>query len=304
MTAGEKNIQALEFARALAILAVILIHSGALFLADHADATLSRILFAARFAVPLFIMVSGYLHNKRPESVPRHIHYKSFVTKRLKRIIVPYLSFSVLYMAIRVFIEQTGPLHSFVQTKYDSLERISSAIFLVRENPAGHLYFLPLLFFIIILFCFVSEFIKNRHSLLIACFAASMLAYAVDGNIYLSLNPVKGIGFYALGYYTRLQLHERSAHRTTFSLFFGSLLGYVLVLLLAEKLGNQAPPYRFAPLFFYHAMSAFFALQLSFYCSNIKTFQPLTDAMKFIGRFHILFSYGMNLISFRFCIKF
>lgn len=285
MTAGLKNIHAIEIARSFAILAVIAIHSGSLFLADHADAVLGRALFAARFAVPLFIMISGYLHKKREDSVPRPTYFKSYLIKRFKRIIVPYLLFSALYMAIRVVIEQSQFLQSFVEIKYDSLESIAAAIFLVKENPAGHLYFLPLLFFVIVLFCLASECFRNRHVLLMACVSASLLAYAVGGNIYLSLNPVKGIGFYALGYYTRLQLHERSAHRTTFGLFIASLLAYLLVWRFADGWGGQWPLYRLPALFCYHAASALVVLQLSFYCLDIGPLHLLTGGLKFIGKY-------------------
>lgn len=136
--------------RVIAILAVILIHVTTKTLATlHLDITLAPFsLFinqSARFAVPLFFLISGFvleLNNKDGLS------YMIFFKKRASRIIIPYLFWTCLY-----FIVNSGfALQSLLTPKF--------FLSIILGNASYHLYFIPTLILFYLAFPFLHFAIK------------------------------------------------------------------------------------------------------------------------------------------------
>ena len=78
--------------RGLATIAVVSIHAAYLVLIDDENQFLtaySQLLF---FAVPVFIFISGYWSAQKPTG--SLADYKTFLTKRLIRVLIPYLFWS------------------------------------------------------------------------------------------------------------------------------------------------------------------------------------------------------------------
>lgn len=128
--------------RVIAILAVILIHVTTKTLASlHLDITIAPFsLFlnqAARFAVPLFFLISGFvleLNNKEKLS------YMTFFKKRASRILIPYIFWTLLY---------------FLWTNGFNASQLVSLKFLLTVllgNASYHLYFIPTLILFYIAF--------------------------------------------------------------------------------------------------------------------------------------------------------
>lgn len=90
MTTKDKNLK-IQILRAFAIIAVVIIHSRL--------PSVCRIYIRpfVNFAVALFVFISGYLTKV---DIP---DYKSFMLKRIKRVGIPYLLWSVIYMAPQGF---------------------------------------------------------------------------------------------------------------------------------------------------------------------------------------------------------
>ncbi|WP_411349863.1 acyltransferase [Paenibacillus sp. WLX2291] len=100
--ASKQRLGEIEILRGMAFAAVVLQHSIAhysvvpeLAMADGTRLTL--LLIAAKFAVPAFIFITGLVlfYNYDGE-----LAYGSFIRKRFKDIVVPYLLWSLLYMVL------------------------------------------------------------------------------------------------------------------------------------------------------------------------------------------------------------
>ncbi|HMM21848.1 MAG TPA: acyltransferase [Selenomonadales bacterium] len=94
------RVSAIEYIRGLAMLGVVGIHTGAYSL-NNPDVNLH--LFAAleiftRFSVPIFFFVSafGLFWRYQPEEP---FHYGAFLRRRLRAVLLPYLVWSLFYMA-------------------------------------------------------------------------------------------------------------------------------------------------------------------------------------------------------------
>lgn len=125
----KERIKSIDSLRGLAILAVILIHTTTRTLeaSNFNLVGFSWTLFlnqAVRFAVPLFIMISGFVleTSKREES------YWSFIKRRFSKIFIPYIFWSLFY-------------YFFVYNNNgDSLVKV-----FLTGNASYQLYFIPAL---------------------------------------------------------------------------------------------------------------------------------------------------------------
>ncbi len=133
----EKNIFAIDAMRAVSILAVILIHTTTRVLESvHYDLNNYQwTLFLnqlSRFAVPLFILISGFVlelsHNINGDWI-------TFYKKRLSKIFIPYLFWSALYYLL-VYTDNSD---NFIQV-------------LLKGNASYQLYFIPSLCLFYLLF--------------------------------------------------------------------------------------------------------------------------------------------------------
>lgn len=97
---SKKKINALEYIRGISMLGVVGIHTGAYSLSNpkvniHLFALLEII---TRFSVPIFFFVSafGLFLN---QDLTGKLNYVSFMSRRARTVLIPYLVWSVLYMA-------------------------------------------------------------------------------------------------------------------------------------------------------------------------------------------------------------
>jgi len=148
------NIFAIDALRAISILAVVLIHTTTRVLENSGYnlALHPLTLFfnqAARFAVPMFFLISGFvleLHYHLNES------FVHFLKKRFAKVFIPFLFWSLIY-------------YYFIYTKHNAgfLET------LVSGNASYQLYFIPSLlifYFIFPLLHRIYRFVTNPISLL------------------------------------------------------------------------------------------------------------------------------------------
>lgn len=96
---AKQRIAALDYIRGISMLGVLGIHTGAYSLTYPAA---NPHLFAlyeifTRFSVPIFFFVSAFgLFNSQP--LKKEFHYPTFMYRRFRAVLLPYLAWSILYM--------------------------------------------------------------------------------------------------------------------------------------------------------------------------------------------------------------
>lgn len=139
------RIKAIDAIRVISILAVLLIHTTTRTIeATHNDLNnfpwtlfLNQI---SRFAVPLFILISGFVLELNYNN---HANYWSYLKKRVGRILIPYVFWSLIY-------------YFFVYTQnHDSLISV-----ILTGDASYQLYFIPTLAIFYAIFPFLHKFYK------------------------------------------------------------------------------------------------------------------------------------------------
>lgn len=268
----------LDISRCIAILAVVYIHASVLFLYYRSNTFIAALSGFSRFCVPLFLLISGYLHANSPQNNATDTRsFFKIISKRFSRIMVPYFIFSTFYMIIRIVLEHFHFFQKLAPVKYQSFSSIFLAITLVKENPAGHLYFLVLLFFTTVVFIVgITIFFRNRMFFIWLCVLATMVAYFWWGDIYRSVNPLKGIGFYALGYFIYNNFPKKGLH------FY-----LITILLMTSYIGGTLLLFKVKStilLFLVHATGAIAVLFCSFAFSKLLKNGLLKNAILSIGK--------------------
>ncbi len=169
----EKRLREFDFIRAFAALSVIAIHVTAGYLAasDIAYAWNQ----AMRFAVPLFIILSGFLLFHADRGRPP-LSYKAFLQKRLQKVLWPYLFWTILYV---VFSERS---HWREWVNGDILQPLVLAgKHLLKGTGYVHLYFVLIVLQLYVLYPFLKRWLE-RHasslllvSLMLTGFAQTMI---------------------------------------------------------------------------------------------------------------------------------
>ncbi len=144
------------------------------------------------FHMPLFFFISGYLYRK--------CEFGKFVSNKIKKIIIPYIIFWLISAIIGFFAYKSGIIDNF---DFDKL--VEQFVYYTPNGFwNGPLWFLPCLFVVEILFCFINQYL-NKYSSLISFFVIPFLGYLCSRyNIYLIFKidiAFTGLFFYSLGNY-------------------------------------------------------------------------------------------------------
>lgn len=112
-----KHFYAIEIVRAIAIILVVIGHYSP----DNAPLWYDSLLkFIYSFHMPVFLFISGFIYiaTKKDES------YLSFLSKKVKRLLIPYFSTSVIIISIKLFsqgnayLENPVTLNSYFEIFY------------------------------------------------------------------------------------------------------------------------------------------------------------------------------------------
>ncbi len=190
----------LDILRILAIFAIILVHS-IYSLGETIDQTkiyswwiTNMYCTISRWSVPIMIMISGtlLLSPQRDESI------SIFFKKRLNRIFIPLLFWSIFYMVWNRFSDETD------------LQILTALLDIVTGNVNYHLWFLYLIIGLYISTPILRIFIKNANNVHIEYFIFIWIISII--NTYMKTRHNIGIGiemgfftgfigYYILGYY-------------------------------------------------------------------------------------------------------
>jgi surface polysaccharide O-acyltransferase-like enzyme len=180
-----------DILRIISILAVIIIHTTTrtLEISSYALTKIPWTLFLnqiARFAVPLFFMISGFVLE-----LNYHLHesYLVYLQKRFSRIIIPYIFWSAIY-------------YFLVNSKNHDPNFLNS---LLQGNASYQLYFIPALLIFYLLFPLIHnfcDFILNKWLLILFGLIQLVLLF-YDYNIH-SLQIYYPVGIALLNFYVFL----------------------------------------------------------------------------------------------------
>jgi surface polysaccharide O-acyltransferase-like enzyme len=166
-----KRLQEFDVLRAAAALAVIAIHVTAAYVNELPLAYLWN--HAVRFAVPLFIIISGFLlYYVTTTILPAHVFY----TKRLDKILWPYIIWTCLYCSLNAYIlGMNNPLLFLTTLGKD----------LLWGTGYYHLWFLPIILQLYLLYPLLRRWMeKDARSLFMI---SLVLTLGVQTLLYLYL---------------------------------------------------------------------------------------------------------------------
>lgn len=109
----EKSIIWVDWLRVIATFGVVLLHSAAPLLYKFNDLPRDHWWFAnfydsiVRMCVPLFFMISGHLLLGKQERLP------AFFQKRVNKVVLPLLAWSIIYLAWRRFVEHSADFSAY-----------------------------------------------------------------------------------------------------------------------------------------------------------------------------------------------
>ncbi|MCO5936439.1 acyltransferase family protein [Mucilaginibacter sp. RB4R14] len=199
---GTQNISWINNLRLIAMFAVIVLHTASPLLFKYADSPLNWWMAAdiynaaVRFAVPVFVMITGAL------LLHRKYELTDFLKKRISRLIIPFLFWSLIYIAYRWNNEE------FYFTK-DAWTNIRMVLHNLKLGSYYHLWYVYLLFSLYLFIPILSSFVRNATEKEILYFLAiwfiTMLInkpYFTRFDTAIDLHNFAGyIGYLVLGHY-------------------------------------------------------------------------------------------------------
>ncbi|WP_261302576.1 acyltransferase [Paenibacillus andongensis] len=163
MVQGNNRFPELDFVRAIAVIAVIVIHVTSITLTKMLPdqfTFLSSIILnqLSRFCVPAFLFVSGVLafHSYKKNS------YSQLIKGKIKDLIVPYLAWTSLGL--------------FLFLSFSSNYKGIIMIFLTGNGPFYQLYYIPLLFQMFVLLPLIMKLVGSKK-IVISILLINILMY-------------------------------------------------------------------------------------------------------------------------------
>lgn len=114
MSVKKERIPAIEYMRGISMLGVVGIHVGSQYLTYNVTANLQLLALyeiVTRFSVPIFFFISafGLFYNL---NLQEKFSYKTFMKRRFKTVLIPYLVWSLFYMILYTVMNHTFTLFS------------------------------------------------------------------------------------------------------------------------------------------------------------------------------------------------
>jgi surface polysaccharide O-acyltransferase-like enzyme len=159
---AEEKLPWLDSLRVIATFAVIVLHVSAKALIDG-ELTLNNTWWigniynsCVRFSVPIFLMITGSL------LLPRSYELSDFLKKRLIRIVLPFLFWSVVYIIFHLVTDSWAPRIKIAQGDYLSiLHVIKWSVVQLLQGSSFHLWYVYLIIGIYMFIPIIGKWIRN-----------------------------------------------------------------------------------------------------------------------------------------------
>ena len=207
--------------RFLALIAVIILHASAVLLSLYGKVpfvdwlTANVFNAAVRFAVPVFVMITGAL------LLHRDYELTDFLKKRLGRIITPFLFWSLVYVFYSWYNEE------FTFTG-DAWANIKLVLHQLKYGASYHLWYVYMLIGLYLFIPVISQFVRNATEKETLYFLLVWFVVMLFSQSYLSrfkpqieLRYFEGyVGYLVLGHYLALKQFNESRLRVLMLVLF------------------------------------------------------------------------------------
>lgn len=197
-----ENIDWINNLRLVALYAVIVLHCTSLLLMQYGKVSMSDWLVAdflnatVRFAVPVFVMITGAL------SLHREYEIGSFLKKRLIRVVVPFLFWSLVYIGYSLYNEE-------IAFTGDVWVNVKLVLHLLKIGSSYHLWYVYMLIGLYFFIPVIGKFVRHASEkeilyFLIVWFAVMLITqpYLVRYNPSVDMHYFAGfVGYLVLGHY-------------------------------------------------------------------------------------------------------
>lgn len=251
--------------------------------------------FIVSFHMPMFFIISGMLVQITNEEKK---DMKSIIKRKFNRMMIPYISFSILYFFIEIIYFKLTGLSSW-RTIFDNLYQS------VCLHGVSVLWFLPAIFFGEIMFLFIRKHFSHYFTALIVIILNIIMYLANNGEKYLyalySETPVYNhlhyiivmflrcffsMGFICIGYYIYYLFKDRKISPVP-ELFSGIILMAVTVYVSQINGGVDLHFLVFSNIFLYLITSILGSAGVILICRSLEHFSHTVPC-------RIIEYYGIN----------
>jgi surface polysaccharide O-acyltransferase-like enzyme len=197
-----QNINWINNLRVIALYAVIVLHTSAVLLAQYGKVPFNDWLTAdfynaiVRFAVPVFVMITGAL------LLHREYELGDFFKKRIGRVLIPFLFWSLVYIAYSWYNDE-------ITFGADAWTNTKQVLHLLKTGSSYHLWYVYMLIGLYFVIPVIGKFVRNATQneifyFLLVWFGVMLLSqpYLVRYNPQVDLHYFAGyIGYLVLGHY-------------------------------------------------------------------------------------------------------
>jgi peptidoglycan/LPS O-acetylase OafA/YrhL len=188
-----QRLREFDFIRAFAALSVIAIHSTSGYVVQTTSGFVWNQLM--RYAVPLFVILSGFLLFFRDKSKPP-LSYSVFLKKRLKKVLIPYLLWTVVYVCY----SSRHILFKLISNEPGQLAALLSR-HILRGTGFTHLYFVLIVIQLYMIYPILRSFMQRypKH-LLYGSLGLTLISQTAIyfSEIHLMFLPSLGIPYVSL----------------------------------------------------------------------------------------------------------
>ena len=197
-----ENIDWINNLRLVALYAVIVLHCTSLLLMQYGKVSMNDWLVAdflnatVRFAVPVFVMITGAL------LLHREYEIGSFLKKRLVRVVVPFLFWSLIYIGYSLYNEE-------IAFTGDVWINIKIVLHLLKTGSSYHLWYVYMLIGLYFFIPVIGKFVRHASEkeilyFLVVWFVVMLITqpYLVRFNPSIDMHYFAGfVGYLVLGHY-------------------------------------------------------------------------------------------------------
>ncbi|MDB5157092.1 MAG: hypothetical protein JWR50_1799 [Mucilaginibacter sp.] len=167
-----QNLDWINSLRLIALFAVIMLHVSAIPLGQYGHIPINEWLVAdfynalVRFAVPVFVMITGAL------TLHREYELSAFLKKRLSRVVVPFLFWSLVYVWYAWYNEE-------LVFNGDAWANVKQVLHQLKYGSSYHLWYVYMLIGLYFFIPIISKFVRNATRREVEYFLVMWLAVMI-----------------------------------------------------------------------------------------------------------------------------
>ncbi len=282
---SNKRNELLDFIRGLAMILVLLHHSGIPY---------SEIILA--FHMPLFFIISGYTESITDKA--KKTSFKEYTWNKFKRIMIPYFAFEIINYFIWIIV------CIIKGTKIPTLSALTSIITCINTESYmglyGRLWFLPCMFVSCCVFWFIIKFIKSKKLIILTTIVSFIISYMISyfnlGRLPFTIDTMfMALPFFLIGYLLSKNIKDLFKKKNKIIDLIITIIS-IIILLISCKYG--AKMYMFINEYGNYITTILAAISGSLAFAVIsKYIYQLVNKVKLIKNYVLWYSYN-SLISF------